>query len=149
MMQKQTQNHHGSDNEDDAMFTRKPLGGTSCASCEKDVINMYGKKADYLPWNRLPFRDPSERIARIGQGFSKMLSMINPDTISRFESTRQSAPLAQHMGSVTAKASIEENNPLDEEGDTVKMYESMPARSGIRSKEQAIRPNKKWPNGVF
>ena len=31
------------ENEDDAMFTKKPLGGMSCASCEKDIINMYGK----------------------------------------------------------------------------------------------------------
>jgi hypothetical protein len=22
-------------------------------------------KADYLPWNRFPFRDPSERIAKV------------------------------------------------------------------------------------
>ena len=30
------------DEEDNAMFTKKPLGGTSCASCAKDVIDMYG-----------------------------------------------------------------------------------------------------------
>lgn len=47
------------------MFTKKPLGGMSCASCEKDIVNMYGKKADYLAWNKFPFRDPSERIARV------------------------------------------------------------------------------------
>lgn len=65
--------------EEDAMFTKKPLGGYSCASCEKGVLNLYGSKGDYLPWSRFPFRDPSERIAKVGQGFSKMLSMINPD----------------------------------------------------------------------
>eukprot|EP00347_Sterkiella_histriomuscorum_P001908 403370209 len=79
----QSKGHH--ENEDDAMFTRKPLGGTSCASCEKDIVNLQGRKADYLPWSKFPFRDPSERIARVGQGFSKMLSMINPDTLSRFD----------------------------------------------------------------
>ena len=75
----------GNDNEDDAMFTKKPLGGTSCASCAKDVVDMYGKRVEYLPWGKLPFRDPSERIARVGQGFSKMLSMINPDQLSRYD----------------------------------------------------------------
>ena len=55
----------GNENEDDAMFTKKPLGGMSCASCEKDIVNLYGKKADYLPWSKFPFRDPSERIARV------------------------------------------------------------------------------------
>lgn len=56
---------HAHENEDDAMFTKKPLGGMSCASCEKDIINLYGKKADFLPWGKFPFRDPSERIARV------------------------------------------------------------------------------------
>lgn len=69
---------HG-ENEEDAMFSKKPLGGLSCASCEKDLVNMMGKKVEFMPWNKLPFRDPAERIARVGQGFSKMLSMINPD----------------------------------------------------------------------
>lgn len=56
---------HTHENEDDAMFTKKPLGGMSCASCEKDIINLQGRRVDFLPWNKLPFRDPSERIARV------------------------------------------------------------------------------------
>ncbi len=82
------QSGHTGENEDDAMFTKKPLGGMSCASCEKNIINLYGHKADYLPWSRFPFRDPSERIAKVGQGFSKMLSMMNPDSqMAHFSST--------------------------------------------------------------
>lgn len=77
---------HG-ENEEDAMFSKKPLGGLSCASCEKGLIDMYGKRVEFMPWNKLPFRDPAERIARVGQGFSKMLSMINPDQLSRYEQT--------------------------------------------------------------
>lgn len=59
-------NKGNNDQEDDAMFTKKPLGGTSCASCAKDVVELYGKRVEYLPWGRLPFRDPSDRIARVG-----------------------------------------------------------------------------------
>jgi len=70
--------------DEDAMFSKKPLMGYSCASCEKDLVNMYGKKVEFMPWSKLPFRDPSERIARVGQGFGKMLSMINPDQLSTF-----------------------------------------------------------------
>lgn len=29
-------------NEEDAMFTKKPLGGVSCASCEKNITNLSG-----------------------------------------------------------------------------------------------------------
>lgn len=85
----------GHDENEDAMFSKKPLGGMSCASCEKDLINMYGKKVDYMPWSKLPFRDPSERIARVGQGFSKMLSMINPDQLSRYEGSKMPAEMQQ------------------------------------------------------
>jgi len=66
------------DNEQDAMFSKRHLGPMACASCEKNLVNMYGQKADHHVWNKLPFRDPSERIARYGQGFSKILSHMRP-----------------------------------------------------------------------
>jgi len=40
LMQRQDQNN---DNADDAMFTKKPLQGNSCASCEKNILNLYGQ----------------------------------------------------------------------------------------------------------
>lgn len=63
------------------MFTKKPLQGNSCASCEKNILNLYGQQADYYAWKRLPFREPNERIARFGQGFSKILSLMKNDDI--------------------------------------------------------------------
>jgi hypothetical protein len=72
-------------NEDDSMFTRKHICGYACASCEKNLVNLYGKKVEYMPWGKLPYRDPSERIARVGQGFSKMLSSIVPEQLSHYE----------------------------------------------------------------
>jgi len=68
----------GMDSNEEAMFSKRPLGGLSCASCEKDLTNLNGKKVEFMPWGKLPFRDPTERIARVGQGFSKMLSMVDP-----------------------------------------------------------------------
>lgn len=37
----------GGHNEEDAMFTKKPLGGLSCASCERNIQNLYGQIAEY------------------------------------------------------------------------------------------------------
>jgi len=65
-------------NEDDAMFTKKYVGPVNCASCEKGIVNLIGQPVDYHAWKRLPFREPSERIARYGQGFSKILTMMRP-----------------------------------------------------------------------
>lgn len=87
----------GNENEEDAMFSKKPLGGLSCASCEKGLVDMYGKKVEFMPWQKLPFRDPAERIARVGQGFSKMLSMLNPDQLSRYEQGSKMAAYQQQQ----------------------------------------------------
>ena len=51
---------------EDAMFQKKPLTGYFCASCEKDVVNLSQKPAEYHNWNKLPFRNPGERIAKVG-----------------------------------------------------------------------------------
>ena len=60
------------------MLTKKHLGPLACMSCEKNLINVQGMPVDYHNWKKLPFREPNERIARYAQGFSKMLSTMNP-----------------------------------------------------------------------
>ena len=59
--------------DDDGMFTRKPYGPVACAACEKNLVNLEGMRVDYHVWKKLPFREPGERLARYGQGFSKIL----------------------------------------------------------------------------
>jgi uncharacterized protein with PIN domain len=54
------------DKQDDGMFTR-------CASCDKNLVNLQAKIADYSNWKGMPFRDPKERIATMGHGFSRLL----------------------------------------------------------------------------
>jgi len=71
------------DHEDNAMLAKKPLGGWSCASCQKDLINIEGTRVPYNPWAKLPQRNPTERIAKVGQGFSRMLSMLKPELITK------------------------------------------------------------------
>ncbi len=51
--------------QDDAMITKKYVGPVDCASCEKGIINLNGLRSEQVNWNRLPFRDPSDRIARV------------------------------------------------------------------------------------
>jgi DNA repair exonuclease SbcCD ATPase subunit len=67
---------------DDAMLARKPLGGWSCASCQKELEKLMGRAAPYQPWNRMPYRDPADRIARAGPGFSRMLASIQPESFT-------------------------------------------------------------------
>lgn len=36
------------------MFAKKPLQGWSCASCDKNIVNLQGMPADYYNWKKLP-----------------------------------------------------------------------------------------------
>ncbi len=33
----------------------------------------------YIPWNKYPVKDPNDKLYRMGNGFSKMLQMIQVD----------------------------------------------------------------------
>lgn len=89
---------------EDAMLARKPLGGWSCASCQKDLEKLMGKIAPYQPWNRLPYRDPADRIARAGPGFSRMLATVQPEFLtSRNKHTPYNATLTSNIDEETSE----------------------------------------------
>jgi hypothetical protein len=52
---------------DDAMFAKKPLQGWSCASCDKNVVNLQGLPADYYNWKKMP--QSKDRIPMVTQLF--------------------------------------------------------------------------------
>jgi hypothetical protein len=66
---------------DDAMIAKKPLGGWSCASCEKKLEKLSGRLASHSPWKKLPMRDASERMLKAGLGYSKMLTSLQLETL--------------------------------------------------------------------
>jgi len=66
-----------------AMISKKPLQGFSCASCEKGILNLQSQVSPYNNWNKLPKRDPNDRLSKMGAGFSRMLTMINPESVSK------------------------------------------------------------------
>jgi len=105
LMNQESQRSNGQ--EDDAMFTKKPLGGVSCASCEKNITNLQGLQAEYQPWKRLPFKDPGERISRYGPGFSKILQMLRPE-----RSTEYSTHVESQFRKTSHNNSLEEVDPL-------------------------------------
>ncbi len=65
---------------DNWLLAKKPLNGYSCAACES-YIGELKDNTQYIPWNRYPLRDPNEKLYRIGNGFSKMLQMLNVDNV--------------------------------------------------------------------
>lgn len=113
----------GGANEEDAMFSKRHLGPQACASCEKNLVNMYGQQADYYVWKKLPFRDPSERIARYGPGFSKILSHMKPsDLLGGYSPSRN----PHHQSIDDSQINYHHNHtgsaPLDGKGATADQF---------------------------
>ena len=65
-----------SDKSDNWLIAKKPIGNYTCASCENFIGDLQDKN-QFVPWNKVPQRDPSDRLYRIGNGFSRMLQLIN------------------------------------------------------------------------
>ena len=61
------------------LLAKKPVGGFSCASCESYIGDLK-EKGDYIVWNKYPQREKNvEKNYRVGNGFSRMLNMLNLD----------------------------------------------------------------------
>ena len=65
------------DKGDSWLLAKKPLN-SMCASCES-YIGELKDTGTYIPWNKYPNKDPNDKLYRLGNGFSKMLQMIQVD----------------------------------------------------------------------
>ena len=64
---------------DNWLLAKKPINGFSCAACESYIGDLRIDKNKFIAWNKLPVRDPGDKLYRMGNGFSKMLNMLNFD----------------------------------------------------------------------
>jgi chromosome segregation ATPase len=75
------------DRNDNWLLAKKPLYGHSCASCESYLGNLK-ESDDYIPWNKYPQRERDKNY-RVGNGFSRMLNMLNLDVKNTFEGIKE------------------------------------------------------------
>ena len=61
------------------LLAKKPISGYSCAACENYIGDLREDSHKFIPWNKMPLRDPGDKLYRMGNGFSKMLQMLNFD----------------------------------------------------------------------
>jgi len=59
------------------LLAKKPIN-TVCASCESYIGDLKDT-GTYIPWNKYPSKDPNDKLYRLGNGYSKMLQMIQID----------------------------------------------------------------------
>ena len=71
----------------DWLIAKKPIGGHSCASCESYLGDLK-ENDEYIAWNKYPHREHDKNY-RIGNGFSRMLNMLNLDVKNTFEGIKE------------------------------------------------------------
>ena len=59
------------------LLAKKPLGSNLCASCDSYIGDLK-ENSNYVPWNKYPNRE-NEKLYRLGNGFSKMLQLVQVD----------------------------------------------------------------------
>ena len=68
-----------SNDGDNWLIAKKPINGYICAACESYIGDLRDESHKFIPWNKMPLRDPGDKLYRMGNGFSKMLQMLNFD----------------------------------------------------------------------
>ena len=69
------------------LIAKKPIGGHACASCESYLGDLK-ENDDYVAWNKYPHREHDKNY-RVGNGFSRMLNMLNLDIKNTFEGIKE------------------------------------------------------------
>lgn len=64
------------ENKENWMLAKKPLGGFSCASCESYIGDLK-ENDEKVFWNQMPDHEKETNVNRIGNGFSRILNMVN------------------------------------------------------------------------
>ena len=119
------------------LLAKKPIGGFTCASCEA-YIGELKDKDEYLAWNKYPMREPQDKGYRIGNGFSRMLNMLNLDVRGSYENgeqeeNKQTNGNERKINGNTSLPSIRPHNPDSNM--------SLDCNSGDEYKEKSNNPN--------
>ena len=58
------------------LLAKRQVGGHLCASCEAYLGELSPNNSKFIPWNKYPLKDSSEKVFKIGGGISKVLQMV-------------------------------------------------------------------------
>ena len=93
---------------DNWLLAKKPITNNLCASCESYIGDLKDAGNNnnniYVPWNKYPVKDPNDKLYRMGNGFSKMLQLIQVDENdkkSAFQTYNEMNEISKNKNSLT------------------------------------------------
>ena len=108
-----------SDKAESWLIAKKPLGGYSCASCESYLGELKNAK-EFTPWSKYPNRD--DKNYRYGNGFSRMLNMLNVDFKNQLDSIKDNAYESDHEGRNSAESKSTHNRRFSKNLSSANVY---------------------------
>lgn len=91
---------------DNWLLAKKPFGGNSCASCEAYIGDLK-ESHEHIAWNKM--KESTERLYRLGTGFSKIL---NDNVTFNFNQNIQNTQNTQNSNNNGNNMKIENYNPF-------------------------------------
>ena len=95
------------DKNENWLIAKKPINSNICASCESYIGDLKDN-SPYVPWNKYPLRDQGDKVYRLGNGFSKMLQMIQVDENDKKPTNSNQNELSEYVKNIrTEKSDID------------------------------------------
>ena len=103
---------------DNWLLSKKPISSNLCASCESYIGDIKDNNNDtiHIPWNKYPVKDANDKLYRMGNGYSKMLQMIQVDENEKNEELNNELNKKENMLELVCK----ENEKLTGENNLYK-----------------------------
>ena len=95
---------------DNWLLAKRPLNSNLCASCEAYIGDLKDNN-NYPPWNtRYPHKDSNDKYYRLGNGFSKMLQMLNIDENEKKNASNIQKNINANNSEINVANKLNENN---------------------------------------
>ena len=129
------------DKSDSWLLAKKPVGGFSCASCESYIGELKNKE-DYVAWNKYPQRErTNDKNYRVGNGFSRMLKMLNIDLKNSHD---------LNMNSFESDDDLEQNLHMHQSNNNINLNMSRGLKTSASYKNRSsLKKNIKSLNNIF
>ena len=126
------------------LLAKKPIGSFTCASCENYIGNLKDDTEKHVHWKKLPIKikdkDNNDNIYKIGNGYSRLLRMINFDS-NGIPSLNPFENMDEHVNSIPTNLNegnkSKEHNDLNKSGYNQSIH-SITSRYFSKNKNEAI-----------
>ena len=128
---------------DNWLLAKKPISGYSCAACESVIGNLRDDANKFIPWNKLPLRDPGDKLYRMGNGFSKMLQMLNFDSYGNVSLNPNIINEANFYNNVNINNNNNINNSINNSGQNNNnntLLSNQKGKTDMKKRDQSANP---------